>query len=230
ARLLEHENSDAAFRLGRMAERHIPGDPRLVDLQRHYAAQVSVESTPPGADVYVKGYLNADAEWLHLGRTPLVNVTVPSGHLRWRVALDGFVPVERAWYSIGSLPFTLHPEGEAPAGMVLVPGGPLAFRGLPQSRLEDFWLDAFEVTNRQFQRFVDAGRYTNPDYWTGPFVKDGAMVPWEDAMAAFRDSTGRPGPATWALGTYPDGQEDFPVGGVSWYEAAAYAAFTGTRL
>src|SRR5690606_30538796 len=26
ARLLEHENSDAAFRLGRMAERHIPGD------------------------------------------------------------------------------------------------------------------------------------------------------------------------------------------------------------
>src|SRR5690606_29630879 len=78
--------------------------------------------------------------------------------------------------------------------------------------------------------FRSAGGYPNPDYWTEPFVKDGAMVPWEDAMAAFRDSTGRPGPATWALGTYPDGQEDFPVGGVSWYEAAAYAAFTGTRL
>src|SRR6185436_8770713 len=49
-------------------------------------------------------------------------------------------------------------------------------------------------------------------------------------MAAFRDTTGRPGPATWELGTYPEGQADFPVGGVSWYEAAAYAAFAGKSL
>ena len=27
-----------------------------------------------------------------------------------------------------------------------------------------------------------------------------------------------------------DGQADFPVGGVSWYEAAAYAAFAGKSL
>jgi serine/threonine protein kinase len=40
------------------------------------------------------------------------------------------------------------------------------------------------------------------------------------AMALFRDTTGRPGPATWILASYPDGQDDYPVSGVSWYEAA----------
>ena len=44
------------------------------------------------------------------------------------------------------------------------------------------------------------------------------------------DQTGRPGPSTWELGTYPKGQDDFPVRGVSWYEAAAYAKFAGKRL
>src|SRR5262249_5132370 len=49
-------------------------------------------------------------------------------------------------------------------------------------------------------------------------------------MALFRDATGRPGPATWAQGEYPRGQEGFPVSGVSWYEAAAYAEFAGKSL
>ena len=62
------------------------------------------------------------------------------------------------------------------------------------------------------------------------FVKDGKTLSWQDAMAEFRDATGRPGPATWQLGTFPDGAERLPVSGVSWYEAAAYAAFAGKSL
>jgi pimeloyl-ACP methyl ester carboxylesterase len=49
-------------------------------------------------------------------------------------------------------------------------------------------------------------------------------------MALFRDRTGRPGPSTWELGSYADGEADWPVHGVSWYEAAAYAAFAGKTL
>ncbi len=49
-------------------------------------------------------------------------------------------------------------------------------------------------------------------------------------MRAFRDSTGRAGPSTWIDGQYPGGHDDDPVGGVSWFEAAAYAAFAGKRL
>ena len=34
----------------------------------------------------------------------------------------------------------------------------------------------------------------------------------------------------WELGDYPEGQGEHPVTGVSWYEAAAYAAFVGKAL
>ena len=49
-------------------------------------------------------------------------------------------------------------------------------------------------------------------------------------MAEFRDATGRPGPSTWELGDYPPGQDDFPVAGVSWYEATAYAEFAKKQI
>ena len=49
-------------------------------------------------------------------------------------------------------------------------------------------------------------------------------------MNEFKDKTGRPGPSTWEVGNYPEGQSDFPVAGVSWYEAAAYAEFAGKSL
>jgi len=96
--------------------------------------------------------------------------------------------------------------------------------------LNDYWIDQFEVTNRQFKAFVDAGGYRTRSYWTEPFVSGTRTLSWDEAMARFRDTTGRPGPATWELGTFPDGQADYPVGGVSWYEAAAYAAFAGKNL
>jgi hypothetical protein len=44
-------------------------------------------------------------------------------------------------------------------------------------------------------------------------------------MSLFVDKSGRPGPSTWVGGTPPQGDEGLPVGGVSWYEARAYARF-----
>ncbi len=55
-------------------------------------------------------------------------------------------------------------------------------------------------------------------------------ITWEDARARFVDKTGRPGPATWEVGDFPEGQDDYPVSGVSWYEAAAYCEFVGKTL
>ena len=45
---------------------------------------------------------------------------------------------------------------------------------------------------------------------------------WEEALEFFTDKTGQPGPVTWQVGDYPDGEDEYPVAGVSWYEAFAY--------
>jgi len=86
------------------------------------------------------------------------------------------------------------------------------------------------VTNREYQQFVDRGGYAKKQYWPAAFTDDGRKLSWEEAMVRFRDTSGRPGPATWEGGHYPEGQADFPVAGVSWYEATAYAASVGKSL
>ncbi len=120
----------------------------------------------------------------------------------------------------------------APQGMVYASGGRwvnfIAFVGsVIVPRMAPYYIDRYEVTNRQYQEFVDKGGYEKREYWTTPFTKDGHQLNWEDAKAFFRDSSGRAGPSTWQGGHYPEGQADFPVSGVSWYEASAYAAFAG---
>ncbi|NNE47458.1 MAG: SUMF1/EgtB/PvdO family nonheme iron enzyme, partial [Rhodothermales bacterium] len=120
---------------------------------------------------------------------------------------------------------TLDASGTKPAGMVRVPGAQT-----PTGRVDDFFIDRTEVTNRQFKEFVAADGYETREFWTEPFELDGRSIPWDEAMEQFVDQTGRPGPSTWQAGTYADGDADHPVTGVSWYEAAAYAAFAGRSL
>ena len=54
-------------------------------------------------------------------------------------------------------------------------------------------------------------------------MADGRTISFKEAMARFTDTTGRPGPAAWELGSFPEEHAELPVTGVSWYEAAAYA-------
>src|SRR5205823_3249585 len=68
------------------------------------------------------------------------------------------------------------------------------------------------------------------EYWTTPFIVDRQTLDWPAAISRFHDTTGRAGPSTWELGAYPDGQADYPVSGVSWYEAAAFAQYAGKSL
>ncbi|NHZ73787.1 MAG: SUMF1/EgtB/PvdO family nonheme iron enzyme [Nitrospirae bacterium] len=114
--------------------------------------------------------------------------------------------------------------------MLHVPAGQYGFRNEEPVDVPAFWLDKYEVSNRQYKEFVAAGGYENRDYWKHVFEDEDGDLSWEETMARFVDSTGRSGPANWSLGTYPEGKDDYPVGGVSWYEAAAYAEFAGKSL
>jgi dienelactone hydrolase len=131
--------------------------------------------------------------------------------------------------------YRLHKLGSLPEEMEYVQGHKRGLRlvGLEHheaKRMDAFLMDRYEVTNKAYKRFVDNGGYTNPEYWRYPFVKDGQKLAWKDAMTLFMDKTGRPGPATWEVGDYPEGEDDHPVVGVSWYEASAYAEFAGKLL
>ena len=50
------------------------------------------------------------------------------------------------------------------------------------------------------------------------------------AYKAFVDATGHKPPSNWTGANFPEGRADFPVTGVSWQDAADYAAWAGKRL
>jgi eukaryotic-like serine/threonine-protein kinase len=230
-RRFETGDAAGAYRALRSAADRSPDDAQLRDAWKSFTNTPSVTSSPEGVDVAFRAYAADDAGWIPLGRTPLpAGTRVPFAQLRWRVSKDGFDTLE-ASPNQPPLAFTLVPAGTAPPGMVRVGAGSFRLESARQGvTLPDFWIDRYEVTNRQFKEFIARGGYTTRAYWRQPFVKDGRTLSWDEAMLEFRDSTNRPGPATWELGTYPDGQADFPVSGVSWYEAAAYAASVGKTL
>lgn len=51
-----------------------------------------------------------------------------------------------------------------------------------------------------------------------------------EQYAEFVKAAGRKPPRNWKGGNYPDGQAKFPVAGVNWEDAAAYAGWAGKRL
>ena len=214
-------------------------DPRFTALIERVAVRRTIKSDPPGARVFGKDSTNIDGEWTLLGETPITDYRLPRTNMRWKIEKAGFDPLEFIFPAPAIAPtgldLRIQQTGTVPTDMVQVnnPRMTLTLSGYDYSRSvpgRPFLIDKHEVTNKQFKAFVDAGGYTKRDYWTQPFVKDGRTLSWEEAVALFRDRTGRPGPSTWEVGTYPAGHDDHPVGGVSWYEAVAYAAFAGKSL
>ena len=236
-RLIGENKRLEALTLYQQVREYDPGSPALPALAEGVAARpISFQTTPPDAKVFISDYTAAAgddlAEWRLLGSTPLKASGIPFwGYYRVRVEKEGFAPLIRTLFPEPglSVELTMQPTSTVPAGMVWVPAGQ-ARSPAPPLTLPGFWMDAYEVSNRDFKKFVDAGGYQKPEYWKEPIYKDGMQLPWQQAMEEFRDSTRRPGPSSWQFGTYPDGAAAMPVGGVSWYEAAAYAEFAGKSL
>lgn len=154
---------------------------------------------------------------------------------------------------------------EPPAGMVWIPGGtfqmgsasgPADCLPVHQVTLDGFWMDQSEVTNAEFQKFVEATGYvtvaerpvTPQEFPAGGArdfisslkepVEPGALVFVEPPRATsladfFQWWRWQPG-ASWK---HPEGpgssiadRMDHPVVQVAWEDAAAYAKWAGKRL
>lgn len=159
------------------------------------------------------------------------------------------------------------PPGPAPEGMVWIPGGefsmgsddptPLVCGGhdsMPDARpvhrvfVDGFWMDATEVTNAQFEKFVNATNYrtiaeiapTKEEFPTAPpenlvagstvFTPTSKSVPLNNHYQWWRYQQG----ANWRHPGGPDtdikGKENFPVVHIAYPDAVAYCKWAGKRL
>ncbi len=140
-----------------------------------------------------------------------------------------------------SAPIPAPAETGTPLGEVLVEGGPFLMgadgdaldRALDNERpahrvdVPAFWIDAAPVTCADFQRFIAAGGYEDPSWWTG--------AGWEHRIDAALEA-----PLFWRregdlwtrrrFGRVEPVPGDEPVMHVCWYEADAYARWAGRRL
>ena len=236
------QDFSGAYYITKEAEKYIPKNERLQELVSLTSFNINIHTQPEGADVYIKDYKHPEAEWEYLGVTPLENTQLPKGFLRWRLEKADYETVYAVESTIGGGTWkgrmtkndlvvpndfyrALDEEGKIPSGMTRVSGGQTS-SGL----LKDFFIDRYEVTNEQYKEFIVNGGYKNQEFWKNEFIDNGKVVNWQYAISLFVDQTGRPGPSTWETGDYPDGQGAYPVGGISWYEAAAYAEFVGKSL
>jgi len=222
------------------ADKYIPGDSALIKLWPSIAAEVSIETVPAGAEVVWKDYNKPDNAWRNAGTTPLKNIKLARGYLRMEIRNKGYQTIEYAGPWAGTIgsdidTLKLDPLGSLPDNMTRIPANEarMYIVGLEQEggkHVGEFLMDKFEVTNKEFKAFVDAGGYSDTSFWTPSFYANGVEYSAAEAMATFIDKTDQSGPANWEAGTYPDGLEDHPVTGISWYEAAAFALFAGKQL
>ena len=118
-------------------------------------------------------------------------------------------------------------DGQAPTGMVWIPAGNVRMgqtgiaTPVHDFYVAGFYIDRYEVSNVKYKAFIDAGGYTTQAYWN--------PVGW-----AWRVANRFTLPANWNSNTYHGGgiagNDQFPVNGVSWWEADAYCRWAGVRL
>lgn len=246
--LISADDYAAAFDLAQEIERVTPRDPLLRELEPLFSAKITLDTAPDGAKVSYRPYAGGDRDWRLVGETPLEDVAVPIGVGLWRFEKEGhetvLLTLRNPGLQLGNSPepdfrqlvegvdltIPLADAATSPDGMVLVPAIPAPIVGIGNTVVEvpAFFIDRFEVRNRDVTTFVDAGGYAEASHWQGLPLDQGGD--WRTDVAAFVDLSGRPGPSTWRAGTYPDGTADHPVTGVSWYEASAYCRFHGKEL
>jgi sulfatase modifying factor 1 len=148
------------------------------------------------------------------------------------------------------------PPGPAPEGMAWVPGGTfwMGDNAFPDARpvhevtVDGFWMDATEVTNAAFGRFVRATGYVTvaerpPDPKDFLGVPPDKLQPGSAVFAAPNEPVGLDDPGRWwhyvagadwrhpaGPGSSVDGKDNYPVVHVCWEDAAAYAKWAGKRL
>jgi class 3 adenylate cyclase len=165
-----------AYYLAKKMVKLIPDNPKLQKLIGLTSVNINITTDPPGAKVFVKLYNRPDTTWQRLGITPLDSVQVPISVFRWKIEKEGYETVMAADLTFNLANMTrmriagmfagkdfhrvLDAKESIPVGMTRVSGATL-----PYGELGDFFIDKFEVSNKQYKNFVTQGGYEKSAYW-----------------------------------------------------------------
>ena len=229
--LMNDQQSVAAYQMIQSLGPSIKSDSLFEDIMSDLMLTTSFDQLPNGTTVRIRDATSEQGQWLTLGMTPLIDIPIPKGPIRIRFEKTGYVTRELQLkvpqaFKTSACRYLVRNQDQQ-QDMVWICGK----EKQQDMILNEFWIDKLEVSNEQFQTFVDAGGYQNAALWDGLiFQQDGKTLGWAQAVKSFVDQTGQPGPALWQNGHYPKGQGKYPVGGVSWFEANAYARFCSKDL
>jgi eukaryotic-like serine/threonine-protein kinase len=210
----------------------------LVSLLHSVSADATIDVGVDGVAIWIRPANLPSRRWEYLGQTPYRGrIPLARLHLSFRapghedVVVLGTVehePEVKFQYQMD-----LQASWRAPEGMVWVPAdveASLAVGSPKHIVTHAYYLDRCEVTNREYQEFIDAKGYERPELWP-VITRDGETIPFDQAMTRFtHPASGMPAPSTWPDGVMPPGEEDYPVDGINWYEACAYAKFRNKML
>ena len=122
------------------------------------------------------------------------------------------------YYVVIPYEFTL--VDSSPVNMVLIPAGEFQMgsddgqedeKPVHTVYVDAFYMDKYEVTNLEYQRFLFENPRWQKDQIAKKFHKGGYLSDWNG-------------------NNYPEGKANYPVTYVSWYAAMAYAQWAGKRL
>ena len=234
---VEERNPSLAFMKANQIKDTLFRDPFFQQIWESVSAAISCSDLPSDTIFELQVSEDGNTRWEFLGKTPFVHLPVPKGRVQLRLSHPEYVTREinlklPEEFDIVQ-PRLFEAKKSEERGMVLIPSS-IFLEGPIDMELEvnsDFWIDQQEVTNHQFKKFIDEGGYLNESHWEGMDLhRKGQRISLLQAREFFVDSTGKLGPATWENGTYESGKADYPVDGISWFEARAYANHVGKKL
>ena len=196
----------------------------------------TIESNPINADVYYTRNNLDDNEDYYLGKTPIKNVRVPRGVIKLKFKKDGYrdrvIITNFRWTAPFKSPNLSKIDSDK---VVLIDSSTvnLAIAGIVDTepkKLNSYYIDENEISNKDYYEFLNSPSYQNSKFWNDLIKKHKIKRFSYNDISRFLDNTGRNGPSTWSVGKYKENQENFPVLGVSWFEALAYCEFRGKTL
>ncbi len=236
--LIKEGKSGAAYYAGKKILENDPNNKVVIDGLKTVTTTVDLMTVTPNIDVYLQ-LSEADNKWEFVGKTPINKTSLPNGTVKLKFVdankNEFIVSAGTYFISTGENVFELPASMPDTTTMALVIGGKtnIFLAGLdsrPTAKFSPYLIDKNEVTNEEYKKFVDAGGYKNASLWNIPATLSGKPFNFELAQKLFVDQTGFSGPATWSNGSFPDGKAKFPVNGISWFEADAYAKFMKKNL